>query len=55
MAISAPKTNKMKCNIDEFNTLSLVYQKPEHKFIKPYEHFVAMRPGREATDNPVEN
>ena len=36
LAIVAPKSNKLSCNIDEFNTLSLIYKKPEHKFIKPY-------------------
>lgn len=30
-------------NEDDFNTLCLIYRKPESKFTKPYEYFYAIR------------
>ena len=51
LTITPPKVIKITCNIDEFNTLSLIYKKPEHKFIKPYEYFIGIRRGNEPTAN----
>lgn len=47
LTITPPKANKITGNIDEFNTLSLIFKKPEHKFIKPYEYFIGIRRGND--------
>lgn len=39
-------------NEDNFNSLCLIYRKPENKFTKPYEYFYAMRKKELTGDEP---